>query len=232
MKILSVSDIEIGFIYSPHITDRFKDVDLIISCGDLPFYYLEYIVSVLNRPLYHVLGNHAQQIEDGPGGPRYHPWGAYDLHARTTCYEGLLLAGMQGSLQYNFGPYQYTQGEMWSMVLRLAPALFLNRVRYGRYLDVFVSHAPPWDVHDKPDRPHRGFKAFRWLHRVFRPAYHLHGHIHVYRSDTITETLLYQTRVINTYGYRETQVDQKRLQEARKNVDAHSFSDAEGKDAV
>ena len=46
MRILSISDIEIGFIYSPMILERFQCIDMIISCGDLPYYYLEYIESM------------------------------------------------------------------------------------------------------------------------------------------------------------------------------------------
>ncbi|HVN56147.1 MAG TPA: hypothetical protein VMT46_17580, partial [Anaerolineaceae bacterium] len=53
---------------------------------------------------------------------------------------------------------------------------------------------------------------FRWLIRVFHPAYHLHGHIHIYRNDTPRETLVDQTWVINTYGYRETLIDLAALQ--------------------
>lgn len=212
MKILSVSDIEIGLIYSPGIAERFKDVDLVISCGDLSYYYLEYIISVLNIPLYHVLGNHAHSVEIGEEGTREYPWGAIDLHHRCVQYKGLLMAGLQGSVHYNKGPYQYTQAEMWNLAWSLTPGFFLNRLRFGRYLDVFVSHAPPWKVHDMEDLPHNGFKAFRWLIRVFKPAYHLHGHIHVYRNDTVRDTFVDQTHVINTYGYRETQIDLARLQ--------------------
>ncbi len=36
MKVLAVSDVEVDMIYSPLITQRFKDVDLVIGCGDLP----------------------------------------------------------------------------------------------------------------------------------------------------------------------------------------------------
>jgi uncharacterized protein len=212
VKILSVSDIEIGFIYSPQILERFRDTDLIISCGDLSYYYLEYMLSVLNVPLYHVLGNHAHPVEHSLEGSREYPWGAIDLHHRSFSYRGLLMAGLQGSVRYNNGLYQFTQAEMWNLVWTLTPALFLNRLRFGRYLDLFVTHAPPWGVHDMQDLPHQGFKAFRWLIRVFKPAYQLHGHIHVYRSDTIKETLVDQTRVINTYGYRETQIDMAELQ--------------------
>jgi len=46
--------------------DRFGDVELVLSCGDLPYYYLEYIVSMLNVPLLYVHGNH-----DAP--PEYQP---------------------------------------------------------------------------------------------------------------------------------------------------------------
>lgn len=208
MKILSVSDVELSFIYSAHITERFRDVDLVISCGDLPHYYLEYMISMLDVPLYYVHGNHASKVEYSAEGERSAPWGGYDLHRRVKRDpSGLLLAGIEGSLQYNYGPHQYTQSQMWMFVFSLVPGLFFNKLRYGRYLDVFVTHASPWKIHDMDDRPHRGAKAFRWLIDVFQPSYHLHGHIHVYRSDTVTETTIGKTKVINTFGYRETNID-------------------------
>jgi len=207
VKILSVSDVEIGFIYSPHIVDRFRDVDLIISCGDISYYYLDYIASMLDVPMYYVLGNHANQVEDGAGGPREEPWGATNLHNRIVHRNGLLMAGLQGCLRYNEGPFQYTQGEMWARVIGLGGRLLINRLVFGRTLDVFISHAPPWGIHDMPDPPHQGFRAFRWLIRVFRPAVHLHGHIHVYNPSTVVETRIGATRVINTYGYRVTTLE-------------------------
>jgi hypothetical protein len=78
---------------------------------------------------------------------------------------------------------------------------------YGRYLDIFISHAPPWGIHDQPDLPHQGIKAFRWLLETFRPRYHFHGHIHVYRQDVQTVSQYLSTTVINTYGFAETLVD-------------------------
>ena len=62
MKILAVSDTEVPILYSPSIVQRFRDVDVIISCGDLPYYYLEYMISMLDVPLYYVRGNHASQV--------------------------------------------------------------------------------------------------------------------------------------------------------------------------
>ncbi len=204
MKILAVSDEESNLIYSPSIVKRFQDVDLVIGCGDLPYYYLEFIISMLDVPLYFVRGNHASQTEIGSDGERTFPWGAVDLHRRTAHDEsGLLMAGIEGSIRYNFGGHQYTQPEMWLMAFLLAPRLLANKLRFGRYLDILVTHAPPWKIHDKEDLPHQGARAFNWLIRTFKPMYHLHGHIHIYRNDTITQTQVGDTRVINTFGYRE-----------------------------
>lgn len=204
--VLIVSDKVVSFIYSPAIRERFSHIDLVISCGDLPYAYLEYIVSVLNVPLFFVRGNHAKVVEYHSWGERRAPWGAVDLHRRVVYHEGLLLAGVEGSLRYNEGPFQYSQAEMWWHVFSLVPNLILNRLRYGRYLDIFVSHAPPWGIHDRPDLPHQGIKAFRWLLKTFQPAYHFHGHVHIYRPDTITQTRFHRTWVINTYGYRELEI--------------------------
>ena len=205
MKLLTVSDKEVPLIYSPQIKQRFRDVDLALSSGDLPYYYLEYIISSLDIPLYYVRGNHAKSVEYGLGSSRTEPWGAIDLHRKVVRDPdtGLLLAGIEGSLVYNRGKYQYTQSEMWSMVMSLVPALMMNKVRYGRYLDIFVTHAPPWRIHDDDDRAHQGVKAFNWLIKTFQPSFHIHGHIHIYRPGITTETKIGKTLVLNTYGYRK-----------------------------
>jgi uncharacterized protein len=203
MKILSVSDEEVGLVYSSQIASRFRGADIAISCGDLPCNYLDYMVSMLNIPLYFVHGNHVrEQDESGPAG-------GTDLHARVVRdrQTGLLLAGVEGSLQYNSGPHQYSQNEMWFVAYRLSLGLMINKMRFGRYLDVLVTHAPPWQIHDATDRPHQGIKAFNWLIQVYRPALVLHGHVHLYRQDAVRETQVGPTRVINTFGYRFTTLE-------------------------
>lgn len=202
LKVLTLSDIVLDGIYSPQIRNRFPDVDLVLGCGDLPYYYLEFIISVLDVQLFFVRGNHAKVIEYGEFGERSAPHGAIDLHRQVVNHRGLLMAGVEGSVRYREGQFQYTQQEMWLNVFSLIPSLLQNRVQYGRYLDVFVSHAPPWGIHDRPDLPHQGIKAFLWLINVFKPRYHFHGHIHIYRPDTITVTELGVTQIINTYGYK------------------------------
>lgn len=206
MKILSLSDIVVDLVYSPRIRQRFGGVDLVLGCGDLPYYYLEYVVSTLDKPVYFVRGNHAKVLEYSEGEPRTGPHGACDLHRQAINHRGLLLAGVEGCIRYRPGPFMYTQTQMWMHVFHLVPTLLRNRLVYGRFLDVFVTHASPWGIHDQDDLPHQGVKAFRWFIQAFQPPYHFHGHIHVYRPDTIMETRLGSTRVINTFGYRETEL--------------------------
>jgi Icc-related predicted phosphoesterase len=209
VRILSLSDVKRSLIYSSQIRTQFSHVDLVIGCGDLPYYYLEYVVSMLDVPVLFVRGNHDKKVEYTEFGHCSAPAGAVDLHHRVLSVNGLLFAGVEGSLKYSRGLYQYTQSDMWFHVFRLVPALIINKARVGRYLDVFVTHAPPKNIHDKPDLPHQGINAFRWLLQVFRPAYHFHGHIHVYRPDEIKETHFEHTKVINTYGYKVTDIGSK-----------------------
>jgi len=202
LKILLLSDVIVSFIYSPQVRHRFPDVDLLIGCGDLAYYYLEYVLNALDVPCFFVRGNHDKIVEYSIEAQRTAPSGAVNLHRRVVNHNGLLLAGVEGSLRYRNGPFQYTQSDMWAHVLKLAPGLLINRMRYGRFLDVFVTHSPPLGIHDMPDLPHRGIRAFRWFIQVFQPTYHVHGHIHLYRPDTIVETNFHHTRVINGFSYR------------------------------
>jgi uncharacterized protein len=119
----------------------------------------------------------------------------------------VLLAGFEGSLRYRPGPYQYSQTQMWWFVWKMIPGLLRNRVRYGRYLDILVTHAPSQGIHDDVDLPHQGIEAFRWLVTTFRPRYHFHGHIHIYQQYTVSETAVGPTQVLNTYGYRTLNLD-------------------------
>lgn len=226
MKILAISDEVVESLYSPRVRQQFRDVDLVIGCGDLPFYYLEYIVTMLDVPLYYVPGNHdksEQFLSDGRIIHRAEGCEGLDCRAATiTAKEAplaaqrggdrpagapaappLLLVGLGGSMRYNNeGRHQHTEGEMISRVLSLAPNLLVNRLRHGRFLDILVTHAPPRGIHDDTDLAHTGFQIFRTFMDVFRPRLLLHGHSHVYRSDTTTSTRYKDTQVINVYPYR------------------------------
>ncbi len=208
MRALVISDKVEPVLYGPGINDRVGEIDLILSCGDLPFYYIEYIVSMVNRPAYYVFGNHGREFEYQSGkGDNWNrqtaPLGATNLHGRTVNFNGLLLAGLEGSIRYNNSPEaQYTDFEMQMNILRMVPALAMNRLRYGRWLDVLVAHSPPFGIHDKPDRAHTGFRSFLRFMHYFQPRYLLHGHIHLYRNNQVTQTQFERTQVINVYPFR------------------------------
>jgi Icc-related predicted phosphoesterase len=202
MKILSVSDVELEVMYNKNLKERFPDIDLVVSCGDLPFHYLEYIIRSLSVPLYYVRGNHAPRKVHGYQGQRSQPVCGTNLHREVhRDSSDLIFAGVEGSIRYNRGDFQYTQGEMWDNVFRLVPRLIINRIIRGRYLDFFITHASPWKIHDQPDLPHQGSKAFLWLDNVFQPRYHLHGHIHVYSQYTKILTEINRTKIMNVFGY-------------------------------
>ena len=74
-----------------------------------------------------------------------------------------------------------------------------NRRRYGRALDILVTHSPPFGIHDNKDLAHTGFRVFGALMRYFRPRYLLHGHVHIYRTDIPRATEYYDTTVLNVY---------------------------------
>ena len=200
MKILALSDEVLPQVYTPDIRQRFADVDILLGCGDLPFYYLDFVTSALDAPLLYVLGNHdrgPQYTADGRVLTKVQ--GGENLHGRIVQEQGLLFAGFGGSMRYRpDDPLMYSETEMKREVVRLWPRLWLNRLLHGRFLDILVTHSPPWGVHDRPDLPHRGFKIFVWFLEKFRPRYMLHGHIHLFGQASQMSQVA-QTKVINVY---------------------------------
>ena len=205
LSILAVSDEVDQRIYSPTIKDRMGDVDLVIGCGDLPATYLEFLSDALMRPVYYVLGNHAEELtRAGERGVPRHPEGATDLGGKIVRdpQSGLIMAGLPGSIRYSeHEPVQYTEWQMGWMILKMAPRLFWNRLRHGRSLDLLVTHSPPRHVNDREDIAHRGFRIMRRFLRWFRPSYQLHGHIHLYDRSQPNTVRYIDTDVINFFPY-------------------------------
>ena len=58
MKILCVSDFVDPLVYNSRVKEVFPDIDLILCAGDLPMDYIDFIVTVFNKPTYFIFGNH------------------------------------------------------------------------------------------------------------------------------------------------------------------------------
>lgn len=206
IRILAVSDQIDPRIHSATLRERMPDIDLVFGCGDIPARYLEFLADALNKPVYFVHGNHFEELTRyGEEGKYYEPMGCIDLggkvvHDRAT---GLILAGLPGSPKYsNNGSEQYSEFDVMLMIARMAPRLLWNRIRHGRALDVLISHSPPRDINDRSDPAHRGFMAIRRFLKWFKPAYHFHGHIHLYDRNEPSTAQFERTTVINVYPYR------------------------------
>ncbi len=228
MKVLCVSDHVDPLVYSVRVRERFPDIDLIVSAGDLPMEYLGFLASNFNMPLLFVFGNHnLNHMDNFRPRPAMHVdtreidhhfanrFGSTHIHRRVVHVDGLLIAGLGGSRRYNRGENQYTERQMYLEVLRLVPRLLWNRVFHGRFLDILITHAPPLGVHDAADRCHTGFRAFRWFIRRFGPRYLLHGHVHLYDLNADRISVVDRTKVINVYGYYILEIDAQRKEPNR-----------------
>ncbi|MDR2803873.1 MAG: metallophosphoesterase [Treponema sp.] len=214
MKALCISDEVDPLIYSASIRRRFADVDIVLSAGDLPMEYLEFIISSLNKPLFFVFGNHnLDQFCYYKYNGIFDKLGMVAMKKNIpglgTVYAGgkvikegrILIAGLGGSKRYNNGKNQFSDFEMYLKIIRLIPHLLLNCLRYGRAIDVLLTHAPPYGIHDRADACHSGFRAFLWFMKIFKPKYLIHGHTHLYDMMESRKTSFYKTIVVNAYSH-------------------------------
>ncbi len=240
MKILCVSDYVDPLIYNQNVKDVYSDVDLILCAGDLPMDYIDFIVSVFNKPTYFVFGNH-----DLKEYHLYHKDSRLDnlhlvknyeqaIHGHGATYLGfkafanenllvedpktgrktpLLIAGASGTSRYNNGLCQFTDSQMKFKLLKLVPKLIYNKLKYGRYLDIFMTHASPRHIHDHEDPCHIGFECYNWFLQRFKPVYMVHGHIHLYdlREERIGK--YYDTTVVNAYAHYVIELPMKTTEE-------------------
>jgi hypothetical protein len=208
--------------------------DLVVSCGDLPFEYLEYIVTVLSVPLLYVPGNHdpdlsarplLEQPEEfqrglpigsgvGPDrlvvrrfAPPPGPEGCVNVDGRVAEAAGLLVAGLGGSIDYARGPNRYTQGQMRRRAFRLRARTRLRWPLHRRPVDIVITHAPPLGLGDEPEDPaHVGFAAFHPLVESLRPRLLLHGHVHPHGTPR-RDRWLNETKVVNVVPYKLLEIE-------------------------
>ncbi|MGH2806189.1 MAG: metallophosphoesterase family protein [Actinomycetota bacterium] len=217
-RVLAISD-EVSDVLRP---ERLREIDphLVVSCGDLPFDYLEYIVTITNVPLAYVLGNHdpAPAPERAPldvaGGPfirppdtaAFGPGGCTLVDGLIVDLRGVRIAGLGGSMRYSGGPHQYTEKEMRRRSRRLSRRARRLKFSDRKGVDVLVTHAPPRGVGDQSDPAHRGFESFHDLTSMLAPQVMLHGHIHPY-GHARPDHRLNGVSVLNAVGYRIVELE-------------------------
>ena len=202
MKILAVSDEVVERLYSLCASGHFREIELILGCGDLPYSYLENLLTMLNIPLFYVPGNH---------DPTYNPEnhlarveGGSNVDLKMLRFRKFLIGGFGGSVRYRpDGTNQHSQIDAYLRAFRMLPRLLLNRMNYGRSLDILITHSPPFGIHDDDTQAHQGLRAINWLLRVAKPRYHFHGHTHFQRGNlSPSETTHGLTKIVNVFPYK------------------------------
>lgn len=192
VKILIIGDHESKLLYDYYDPERLKDIDLIISCGDLRADYLTFFVTLCNVPLLYVKGNHDGKYEVKP------PEGCICIEDDIFVYKGIRILGLGGSMEYiPKSPNQYTEQKMRQRVKKMKFKLWQHRG-----FDILVAHSPAYQINDLEDLPHRGFEIFRTLMEKYEPKFFFHGHVHSNYSRKFKRVDKFEkTTIINAYEY-------------------------------
>lgn len=176
MKILLIADEEDKALWDYYDPARTAGIDLIISCGDLNPDYLQFLVTMVNRPLLYVRGNHDGIYDRRP------PLGCISIDGRVFDFHGLRILGLGGSHRYKPGPDMYTEAEMRRRIRRVTPSI---AIRNG--IDLLITHAPALGYGDMDDIPHIGFASFNTLMEKWHPKYMCYGHVHQTYGEFVRE---------------------------------------------
>ena len=189
MKILTISDEECPALWDHYMPGRLDGYDLIISCGDLNSQYLSFLVPMAKCPVLYVHGNHHTGYLDRP------PEGCDCIDGHIVTYNGVRILGLGGCRKYHPGRHQYTDKQM-----RLRIAKLRWRLWRLKGVDIVVTHAAPEGLGDDEDRAHWGFPCLRELIEKYKPAYLVHGHVHMSYGHHVPREIDHNgTRVINAF---------------------------------
>lgn len=192
LNIMILADHESRLLYDYYDPERMKDIDLIISCGDLRADYLSFFATLCNVPVLYVRGNHDSKYDEKP------PEGCICIDDDIYVHQGVRIMGLGGSMQYIPGAKnQYTERQMRRRIRRMAFKLLRHKG-----FDILVTHAPACQINDMQDLPHRGFACFRTLMEKYEPEFFFHGHVHAnYGRNFKRKDTFGKTTVVNAYDF-------------------------------
>lgn len=188
MKILAISDVE-----SKHLLDffdpkKYEDVDLILSAGDLKGTYLSYVVTMVNKPLLYVHGNHDISLMNAPAE------GCECIDDGVIKFNGLRIAGLGGCMTYNGKELQFTEAEMAWRIKK-------NILKYRKGIDILLTHAPVFGIGDGKDQAHVGYQSFIKMLDKYNPKLMVHGHMHLNYGICKREHRYKETRIVNAFDH-------------------------------
>jgi len=196
VKLLLISDREEPYLYDYYQPGRLAGYDMILSAGDLKPVYLRFLVTMANRPLLYVHGNHDTRYEADP------PEGCDCVEGKLMVCKGLRILGLGGSMLYSGGPHQYSEKQMQRRIRKLRRA-----VKKAGGVDIIMTHAPARGYGDGDDPAHRGFECFNELIEQYKPKYFIHGHQHLNYSTFSQRVIQHgETTIINACGRYELEL--------------------------
>ena len=198
MRALVISDVESPAYWDYLDKEKFKkEIDIVISCGDLKAEYLSFLATFCKGPVLYVHGNHDGRYDTKP------PEGCECIEDRIFEYEGVRFLGLGGSMKYNGSKYQYTEKQMGQRIKKLWYQLWRKKG-----FDVLVAHSPARELGDGEDLPHMGFECFRTLMDKYEPAYFFHGHMHANYNYKLKSGMQYNnTKIVNGYEKQVVEIE-------------------------
>ncbi len=188
-RIMCVSDEEDLGLWSEYARTELKGIDFMISCGDVKAEYLEFLVTMANKPLFYIHGNHDSRYDSDP------PQGCICIDDDLYICQGIRILGLGGSFRYSQDKYQYTEVQMERRIRKLR-----RKIRKAGGVDIIVTHAPIKGYGDMEDYAHQGFACFEKLLNELHPKFWLYGHVHLRYDFRLEREIGYrQTRIINCY---------------------------------
>ena len=190
MNILVIADEETPSLWDYFRPEKLKDVDLILSCGDLNPKYLSFLATFCKGPVLYVHGNHDDRYEKTP------PEGCICIEDKIYEYKGIRIMGLGGSYRYSPGINQYTERKMRNRIFKMWFPLWRKKG-----FDILLTHAAAYGVDDANDWAHMGFECFVKLLDIYHPKYYIHGHIHLNYGGHTRRQQYGETEIINGYQF-------------------------------
>ena len=189
-RVMCIADEEDTLLYSDYAKRGLEDIDFIVSCGDLKPEYLEFLVTLSNKPLYYVKGNHDGRYDKDP------PGGCICIDDDVILHEGIRIMGLGGSIRYSQDKYQYTDLQMQRRIRKMR-----RKIREHGGADIIVTHATIKGYGDLHDYAHQGFECFEKLLSDLHPEFWLYGHVHMSYEHKLQRVIEHKgTKIVNCCG--------------------------------